>query len=195
MFYILPPKNTEPFRQFQQVLTNNEIASVIKYVNTLDRQEGLIGGAKNGGASDEKVRRSKINFLQINDDTKWLYNKLSRFIYEMNDKFFGYDLHALQEIQYTEYHGTQQGVYHDHVDWAGGTALPRKLSMSLQLTDSDDYEGGNLEIKLTSQNPYIASRTKGDAVLFPSFLLHGVTPVTSGIRRSLVIWVMGPEFR
>jgi len=195
MFYIVPPKNTEPFRQFQQVLTNNEVTRVVKYVDTLDRQEGLIGGTKPGGISDDSVRRSKINFLRINDETKWLYNKLSQFVFEMNQKFFGYELHALQEIQYTEYHHTDNGVYHDHLDWAGNTATPRKLSMSIQLTDGADYEGGDLEIKLSSAKPYLASRTKGDGVLFPSFLLHGVTPVTRGLRRSLVVWVVGPEFR
>lgn len=195
MFYIMPPKQTEPFRQVQQVLTNNEIDRLIKYTNSLERQDALIGGGVQPGITDESVRRSKINFLRINDDTKWLYNKVSQLVHDVNSKFFGYELHALQEIQYTEYHGSDHGVYHDHLDWACGTNLPRKLSLSIQLTDSNQYEGGNMEIKLSSTKPYIASRTKGDAIVFPSFLLHGVTPVTSGVRRSLVVWVMGPEFR
>ncbi|MBI4521691.1 MAG: 2OG-Fe(II) oxygenase, partial [Gemmatimonadetes bacterium] len=41
----------------------------------------------------------------------------------------------------------------------------------------------------------VATRGKGQAFLFPSYIGHRVTPVTRGIRRSLVTWCVGPAFR
>jgi PKHD-type hydroxylase len=43
--------------------------------------------------------------------------------------------------------------------------------------------------------PTCAHRARGTLVAFPSYLLHRVTPITSGTRKSLVAWVSGPVFR
>jgi PKHD-type hydroxylase len=69
----------------------------------------------------------------------------------------------------------------------------RKLSRSLQLTDPSTYEGGTLEF-LTGTRPQIAPRDRGALIAFPSFGVHRVAPVTAGTRKSLVIWVTGPQF-
>ena len=62
------------------------------------------------------------------------------------------------------------------------------------LTDPEtDYTGGNFEIN-TGGNSEIVPFPKGRIIAFPSFILHRVTPVTSGTRKSIVIWVTGPKF-
>ena len=71
---------------------------------------------------------------------------------------------------------------------------PRKRSLVLQLSDPSDYEGGDLEF-FVSAEPTPVERKKGLIVAFPSFVLHHVTPVTSGTRRTLVVWLSGPKFR
>ena len=43
--------------------------------------------------------------------------------------------------------------------------------------------------------PYRAHKARGTLVAFPSYVMHRVTPVTSGTRKSLVAWVAGPKFR
>lgn len=68
----------------------------------------------------------------------------------------------------------------------------RKLSMSLQLSDPNDYEGGELLLHL-SHNPTVISKQKGMMVFFPSHTLHEVTPVTKGERYSLVAWIHGSK--
>jgi PKHD-type hydroxylase len=70
--------------------------------------------------------------------------------------------------------------------------MGRKLSAVVAL--NDDYEGGVFET-LDSDTPRSYDLKKGEMIMFPSFLMHRVTPVTKGIRRSLVIWVEGPNFR
>jgi PKHD-type hydroxylase len=71
---------------------------------------------------------------------------------------------------------------------------PRKLSLILQLSDATEYEGGELQLKDSSDHTAV-ERKKGHLIAFPSYLLHRVTPVTKGIRRSLVVWISGPAFR
>jgi PKHD-type hydroxylase len=64
----------------------------------------------------------------------------------------------------------------------------------LLLTDPSNYEGGNLEFML-SKKIDTAKKDRGTVVAFPAYRLHRVTPVTKGIRKSIVVWVTGPQFR
>ena len=66
--------------------------------------------------------------------------------------------------------------------------------MSLQLSTPEEYKGGKLEFNLGS-NIIEANNEVGSLTLFPSYLLHRVTPVVSGVRRSLVLWVSGKPFK
>jgi PKHD-type hydroxylase len=70
----------------------------------------------------------------------------------------------------------------------------RKISITIQLSNPDDYDGGDLEFWL-GKTPEKAPREQAFAVLFPSYLMHRVTPVTRGMRKSLVVWVGGDTFR
>ena len=189
-FYLTPPKNTAMLRQLHGVLSNHDIERIFHYVNQQPLEDAKLGGGK----VNTDVRRSKIIFLPTHSETRWIYNKLGSVINQINQETFNFHITALQSIQYTEYHAEDQGTYEDHLDWQPNIIAPRKLSLCIQLTDGALYDGGDLLIK-TSSKFITASRTKGDAIMFPSFLLHGVTPVTVGIRRSLVVWVEGPEWK
>ena len=77
----------------------------------------------------------------------------------------------------------------------------RKISMTLNLTDPTSYEGGNLKFDL---GPHVEgdrlkvlddSRLQGSLIVFPSFTYHCVTPVTSGTRYSLVLWLLGKPWQ
>ena len=73
--------------------------------------------------------------------------------------------------------------------------LVRKLSFSLQLSDPDDYEGGNVQLLDESNRSYIAPRNRGTIILFDSRTQHRVLKVTKGVRRSIVGWVVGPRWK
>ena len=73
-------------------------------------------------------------------------------------------------------------------------AARRKLTMVVQLSESDAYSGGVLEL-MPDANIHAAETGRGTATVFPSFVLHRVTPVTAGERWSLTIWSHGPAFR
>ena len=93
-----------------------------------------------------------------------------------------------------------QNYYDWHVDIGPTFASYRKLSMVIQLSNPEEYEGGDLQIFdpiVSDENfPYKSvPKKKGSIIVFPSFLPHRVTPVTGGIRKSLVWWVGGDHLR
>ena len=74
----------------------------------------------------------------------------------------------------------------------------RKVSLTVQLSDPSEYEGGDLEISkggLSEDSGYKMHRGKGTVVIFPSYMMHRVTPVTRGTRRSFVLWVGGSHYK
>ena len=115
-------------------------------------------------------------------------------IVEANQKMWKFDLSTMNEsIQYTEYYGSQEGGYDWHMDCGIEIQNQRKISVTVQLSDSNEYEGGDLQFNIGKE--MTAPSQKGAAILFPSFYLHRVTPVTSGIRKSFVLWVGGEPYR
>ena len=137
------------------------------------------------------IRKSTIAWIDIQEDSLWLYEKVWNTFQAVN-RWFKYDLFGLvDEIQFAKYGvGDSFGW---HLDAGGGQTSTRKLSMSVQLCDEDDYCGGDLELCACPQlDP---RRRRGTIIVFPSFLAHQVTPVTLGTRYSLVAWAHGPVFR
>ena len=83
-------------------------------------------------------------------------------------------------------------IFHPHIDFMYGGKI-RKLTISVQLSDENDYEGGDLVCNYGGE--MILPRGQGAAIAYPSYALHGVKPVTKGTRYSLVIWITGPQFK
>jgi PKHD-type hydroxylase len=141
------------------------------------------------------IRKSKVGWIKQNDETFWLFERVERIAGELNALYFGFDLWGLAEgFQYTLYEG-EGSHYTWHTDGSGRTPNPpRKLSLSIQLNDPAEYEGGDLEI-WNGGGIVQAKREKGFLMAFPSYSLHRVTPITKGVRRSLVCWICGPQFK
>jgi len=75
------------------------------------------------------------------------------------------------------------------------TECVRKLSVVMQLSDPDDYEGGNLQFLFSNGKTGFAPRKRGTVVVFDSRIQHRVLKVKSGVRRSIVGWVIGPRWK
>ena len=106
-----------------------------------------------------------------------------------NFDMFGFN----ESMQYTVYEGSANGHYDWHLD-IGPSINYRKVSVVVQLSEPEAYVGGDLELH-PGNNSFAVPRRKGAIVLFPSFLLHRVTPLTSGLRRSLVLWAGGEHYK
>jgi PKHD-type hydroxylase len=148
-----------------------------------------------GAGSDKNYRSSQIRWIPQEEksvvDLLWYFTNIA------NRNAFNFDVNLIHEIQYTQYHATENGKYDWHIDtfWANPTTYDRKISVVIQLSDPSEYEGG--EFQFDPQYPQLPeeAKAKGSVIVFPSFLSHRVTPVTSGTRKSLVTWCEGPKFR
>lgn len=99
---------------------------------------------------------------------------------------------TLEPIQLVSYPAELNGggCYTWHMDKGRYRESPiagRRMSISVQLTDAKTYEGGDLQLNLG--DVYAATREIGSAIVFPSYVLHQVTPVRRGIRHALVTWL------
>jgi PKHD-type hydroxylase len=140
------------------------------------------------------VRNSDVYFIPTESENYWIYESCTRMVNQMNPDFFGYELDYIEELQFTCYDSTNGNQhYGKHTDIVNGEH-PRKLSFSILLNLPSSFDGGDLKI-WDSAHPTIPEQEQGKGILFPSYVLHEVAPVTKGIRYSLVGWVHGPNFR
>jgi PKHD-type hydroxylase len=153
------------------------------------------------GGVDQELRNSEVAFHHWCEEIGWVFEKFTEAVTRINDRWYGFDLNGYDGFQYTEYDGDRQGKYDWHMDMCLGNVPPdmfepRKLSLSLLLNEpGKDFEGGDFQLNTGSESgPITVESRKGRIIAFPSWVIHRVTPVTKGVRRSLVVWVVGPKF-
>ena len=174
--------------------TDEEINKIIDYGDTLEKEHSKLD---KGELSPKEIRVSEIAWMYPDDDTKWIYSKLSWILRQLNAQFYRFNITGIDEpLQYTVYDGKEEEGEGGHYTWhrdTGGDS-PRKLSLVMQLSDPSEYEGGELEMLTGNGTIMRVDKKKGFIAMFPSYHSHRVTPVTSGVRKSLVVWASGPAF-
>ena len=148
-----------------------------------------------GQGTDHSVRRAEIHWLDDFAGGDWVMGRIIDTVRAAN-RGFGFDLTDFAESpQVARYGAERQGHFDWHTDIGeGNAARRRKLTLVVQLSDPAAYRGGVLEL-LADARPRSAEPARGTATVFPSFVLHRVTPVTAGVRHSLTTWAHGPAFR
>jgi len=174
---------------FKEGFTLNEIKSIENLSMDFPYEKATTVSSE----PESEARKSKIKWLHLNSKTDWVYNKIVDMAIEANTTW-KFNLHSIiDSIQYTEYY-EGGGQYDWHVDIGPKDISHRKVSVTIQLSDTNDYEGGDLEL-WTGSGHFKLPRDKGVATFFPSFTMHRVTPVTKGIRKSLVLWIGGEHYK
>lgn len=145
-------------------------------------------------ATTEKVtgyRSSAITWIQPTKEARWLYHRIGLLFLQAN-RAYRFALTGLAEpLQYARY--GESGHFEWHSDLGVRGTSGRKLSLTIQVSAADSYDGGGLEfLTLVSRS---TPRDPGTAIIFPSYLAHRVAPVTRGQRCSLVAWAYGPALR
>jgi len=170
--------------------TSREIKDIISIGDDYAQTDGTI----DDGKTSDDIRKSKVAWINNNTRTSWLYDRLAFISRQLNGQFFDFDLYGfVEDFQYTVY-GEDGDHYTWHMDMGKNTVSPRKLSLVLQLSDPSEYDGGDLEI-FTASNSVVLEKKKGIIHAFPSYVMHRVTPVTRGVRKTLVVWISGPKFK
>ena len=157
-------------------------------------EQAKVGGGK-GGKEDTKKRVTTISwipFAKMPEMYKVIENQLS--IVNLNHFMFD-GVRLTEPAQFTEY--PKRGFYDWHMDLnpfgQTGEHPIRKISMTCLLSDPSEFTGGDLAFDDTGKNKVVLKQ--GQAVFFASFMRHRVEPVKKGIRRSLVMWFVGPPFK
>jgi PKHD-type hydroxylase len=167
------------------------------------------------GEVNKGIRNSKNVWIPT---THWIGGFLWHYATRANRENFLYDLTCIdgENLQYTRY--SEGEFYNWHTDSgidvcykpqnittscvndpqdfiATNVEYVRKLSFTLQLSNFDEYTGGEVQFLDNSGKPYFMPKQKGTIAFFDSRTPHRVKKVKSGVRKSLVGWVIGPRFR
>ena len=204
---------------FHSVISPKLCDDIIKHCSS-NLQTAKIGGESNEndkpdrwwaeGKTIEKKRKSQVAFF----DDRWIYKEIQPYVKLANNLAgWNFDWDWTEQAQFTKY-----GL-NEHYGWhcdsysepyqdvpQGMVGKIRKLSVTVSLSDPEDYEGGDLEFDFRNNHDYDFTKTdnkeickkakvRGSIIVFPSFVWHRVTPVTSGTRYSMVMWNLGQKWR
>ena len=173
-------------------IDNAAIENLFKISNERKIDKAAVGTEDETSVKNNKVRSSQVAWMT---DVTWVRDLLYEYIKQGNRNAFNVQVDNIADIQYTEYHASEGGHYDWHIDtfWDEQKPYDRKLSVTVQLSDPSEYEGGEFEFDET-ENPNSSSRSKGTVLIFPSYIRHRVKPITKGVRKSLVAWFEGPRW-
>ena len=191
---------------FQNVLPERICNDILEYGKSLKDEKAKTWGYKDKELTPsiekklDKTRNSNVVWM----DSRWIYREIQPFV-EIANQNAGWNYHWdwSESCQFTKYDGSKKQHYGWHTDVGlapNENNKVRKLSMIIPLVDGNEYEGGDFELNLNNpenENNIITikeAKIKGTVIVFPSFVWHRVTPVTSGTRYSLVNWHQGRPF-
>lgn len=188
------PSLEMPFAEyiyFEKIFFPHEIEKIVALWYMDESQQAVMSSGYQDDT--ENMRRSTVQFLKNSEENRWIYDKLAMIVQQCNMQYFGFDLSGFKEqLQLTHYGPDDH--FHWHMDFGPHEISHRKLSITVQLSDPDSYEGGDLLFRANDREEP-APRSAGTVVVFPSFVQHRVTPITSGERRSIVGWAAGRPYR
>lgn len=195
-FYTFPIKenDAQQWYWFEKGFSQEELDRIYKNLENVPFNRATTIGS----SSNDSVRRSNIKWIPYSEEWAWVYEKLIAMANEANEQLWDFDLTTAPEmIQYTEYDAAELGHYDWHQDIGPGGASARKVSLTVQLSGANEYEGGELQIWDGGDlsDAKTTPRGAGNVVIFPSYMPHRVSPVTKGIRRSFVLWVGGGHYK
>lgn len=186
---------------FKNYLDKQMCEKIIRDVEVLPIQDAAVGVGEKTEVVNTNVRRTKIRFIYAGDwRFQYIFDIFWKTAISANNDFFQFNISRLNYLQFAEYNSNQLAEYKAHHDvfWMNDDPVyHRKLSAIIQLSDPKDYEGGNFEIvdsSVGTRPPPEDVRSQGTIFYIPSFVTHRVTPVTSGIRYSLVAWFDGKKW-
>jgi PKHD-type hydroxylase len=180
---------------WQGLFSEAELDAIVRLGDSLALENAELSV---GGQGYENIRRTLVAWVERGSQTDMLYQRMEEAVLALNARYFRFDLSGLASFQYALYGGPEGGHFDWHKDYgrdpSDPTREPRKLTLSLQLSNPSDYQGCDLQVRAGNQID-TAPRARGTLIAFPANVLHQVTPIESGTRKALVVWAVGPEFR
>ena len=178
------------FKHIPNFFSEEEVDKILDLEDLQNFSKGTLG-PKNIPA-DKKARDSEVSWLYQDPQSQWVFDKFGSLLGYVNHDVFMYDIDGFDYFQYTRYKKNHHYDWHIdmHMEYA---TWERKISATIMLSSPEEYKGAELEIAtLGHPDKCISIRpNKGDVIFFASWMMHRVKPVTSGVRKTLVSWIMG----
>jgi len=195
MEYTFPAPQLAHFAEFyffEKIFLPHEVDKIL----ALWQEEEKVDGMMSSGSEtpvDESLRKSTVQYIDLTDDNRWIYDKLAMVVTQCNMQYYGFELGGFAEKLQLTHYGVD-GHFEWHLDFGPKETSHRKLSITVQLSDESEYEGGEL-LFFVNGKEVAAPKQKGTVVVFPSFIQHKVAKITSGKRQSIVGWAAGNPYR
>jgi PKHD-type hydroxylase len=201
---------------FQSAIPPRICDDIIKYGLSQAETMARTGGYDNRELTKKEIkdikRKRNSDVVWLND--RWIYKEIQPYVDQANKNAgWNFQWDWSESCQFTKYKLNQYYDWHcdswdkpyDKLNTKEYGKI-RKLSMTCQLTDGSEYEGGELEFDFRNYDPHMRDESKhlrqareilpkGSIIVFPSFVWHRVKPVTKGVRYSLVVWNLGYPFK
>lgn len=176
-------------------LSAEQVERLTALIDERRMAQGTVGSA-GAGRRARAIRSGSVQWLGADETGEEIFSHLYTLAVVANRELgWNFELQGSPRwLQATRYAAEGREHYGWHMDWAPGAPRLRKVSVIAHLTDGADYEGGVLQLT-NGTAPVEPSQRSGACTVFPSFLLHRVTPVTAGTRLGAVLWALGPSFR
>ena len=182
-----------PYYYFASALNKEMCEGIIESGLNLSSTEAKVNdGPKTH--EDLNLRKGKVSWFEKNSP---IHSIINNFVHQANYAAkWHFTLDNSEKVQFAQYEN--EAFYNWHRDGDVTKNNWRKLSVTVQLSDPNDYEGGNFEMKHIWNDTLLEmdkeTTMQGTIIIFPSMLPHRVTPITKGVRYSLVQWFSGPDF-
>ena len=210
---------------FQSALTPRVCDEIVEYGKKHKPEIAVTGGAERNETNTKKdgtFKKSALKKLHVKRKSDivwmndaWLYKEIHPFVRQANEEAgWNFDWDFSESCQFTRYGVGQYYGWHcdswdkpyNKPDDLNSHGKIRKLSVTISLSEPEDYVGGNLEFDMRNQKDWEQDKKKaihecteirprGSIIVFPSFVWHRVAPVTKGTRYSLVVWNLGEPWR
>lgn len=192
-------------KQFSPIPTMVRRQNVLSYelcdkIIRLQRKKGLVPGVVWDGKQfvQDKEYRVVDTADILEEDVPELYTILNELVLELNENAFKFNIYGVfDDAIFMEYRAANvnqgDGFFNWHVDAGDSYTSLRKFSIVIGLNNPEEYDGGDLVIQNGGMEHNVRLR-KGDIAAFPAYINHCVTPVTRGVRNSIVVFIVGPRF-
>lgn len=177
------------------MFTAQECEKIISLTNYGYPESASVGGDLVNSKIKRKIRSADIYPINYDKETThWIYDKILTAVEYANCTYFDYEISMLRYgLQLVHYSVNQEihGHYDWHIDAGNGKEVStRKISFTAQLSDPKTYTGCDLIVDNHAQE-LIATKELGSIHMFPGYMPHKVSPIISGDRYALVVWIHG----
>ena len=200
---------------FEKALPSSFCNDVIKHA--LAKKDERKGGTFGIDTRKKLTKKQSLHLKKHRDSNivwltdQWVFDAIIPFVNTANKNAgWNFEIEKAENIQFTIYNKNQYYNYHrdsniipyDNPENPDTHGKIRKLSVTVSLNDATEYKGGELKFLDHKKDPTKLNqltckeiKRQGSLVVFPSFQFHAVTPITKGIRYSLVMWCLGRPFK